>query len=86
MRNKLLLIFIFIFGPISLLQQPSSRSSINCKVKNNLGLFLTDTSGYKSINELFNCSEKQAIMIKDCWQKGDLASQKRYCNSKETHF
>ena len=86
MHKKLFLTIFLLFAPIAFLDQTNSNSQISCKSKNNIGLFLTDTAGYKPINELLNCSEKQTLLIKDCWQEGDLASQKKYCNSIETDF
>ena len=79
MRRKLLITIIIIFGPIAFLEHPSSNSSVKCQNKNNIGLFLPETSGYKTINSLLDCTKNSSVLVNDCWEDGDLASQMRYC-------
>ena len=85
MRRKILITLLFIFVPIAFIEQPKSNSSVKCNDTNNrIGLFLTDTSGYKSTNNLLACKESDIVLIKNCWEEGDLESQKRYCFSKQS--
>jgi len=38
------------------------------------------------IDRLFEADEENSIEIKNCWEEGDLLSQKRYCSSIENYF
>ena len=38
------------------------------------------------IDKLFEANAENSIEIKNCWEEGDLLSQKRYCSSNETYF
>ncbi len=81
MRRRLLITMIIIFGPIAFLEHPSSNSSMKCQNKENIGFFLPETSGYKAINSLLDCTKESAVKVNDCWEKGDLSSQMRFCLS-----
>ena len=41
---------------------------------------------YQLIDSLFEANAENIIEIKNCWEEGDLLSQKRYCSSYETYF
>ena len=82
MYKKSLFTLLIFFAPIAFIAQldkDSKSQIINNKYemikKNNLNL--TDT--------LFE-NDENIILIKDCWEKGDLLSQKRYCSSNEKFF
>ena len=38
------------------------------------------------IDKFFETNEEDSIEIKDCWEEGDLLSQKRYCLSNGEYF
>ena len=80
--KKTLFTLLLFFAPIAFFEQlekDNSSQIINNKFdmieKNNL--YLTDS--------LFK-NDKNKIEIKNCWEEGDLLSQKRYCSSNEKFF
>ena len=82
MYKKTLFTLLIFFAPIAFIEQldkDSKSQIINNKYdmikKNNPNL----------INSLFE-NDENIILIKDCWEKGDLLSQKRYCSSNEKFF
>ena len=82
MYKKTLFTLLIFFAPIAFIEQldkDSKSQIINNKYdmvkKNNLNL----------MNSLFE-NDENIILIKDCWEKGDLLSQKRYCSSNEKFF
>ena len=82
MFKKTLVTLLIFFAPIAFIEQldkDSKSQIINNKYdtikKNNPNL----------INSLFE-NDENIILIKDCWEKGDLLSQKRYCSSNEKFF
>ena len=82
MFKKTLFTLLIFFAPIAFIEQldkDSKSQIINNKYdtikKNNPNL----------INSLFE-NDENMILIKDCWEKGDLLSQKRYCSSNEKFF
>ena len=82
MYKKTLFTSLIFFAPIAFIEyldKDSKSQIINNKYdmikKNNLNL--TDS--------LFE-NDENIILIKDCWEKGDLLSQKRYCSSNEKFF
>jgi len=82
MFKKTLFTLLIFFAPIAFIEQldkDSKSQIINNKYdtikKNNPNL----------INSLFE-NDENIIFIKDCWEKGDLLSQKRYCSSNEKFF
>ena len=83
MYKKTIFTLILFLVPISLIEQPNqnSPSEIISKEyemieKNNLHL----------IDTLFEANDANSIEIKNCWEEGDLLSQKRYCSSNEKYF
>ena len=82
MYKKTLFTLLIFFAPIAFIEQldkDSKSQIINNKYdmvkKNNLN----------QMNSLFE-NDENIILIKDCWEKGDLLSQKRYCSSNEKFF
>ena len=82
MYKKTLFTLLIFFAPIAFIEQldkDSKSQIINNKYdmikKNNPNL----------LNSLFE-NDENIILIKDCWEKGDLLSQKRYCSSNEKFF
>ena len=40
----------------------------------------------KLINSLFETNEENIITINNCWEEGDLLSEKQYCFSRKNFF
>ena len=83
MYKKTIFTLILFLVPISLIEQTkqNSPSEIISKEyemieKNNLHL----------IDTLFEANDANSIEIKNCWEEGDLLSQKRYCSSDDKYF
>ena len=83
MYKKTILTFLLFLAPIALIEQLNKDSSsqiirnkYNTIEKNNLYL----------IDRLFIDDKENSIEIKNCWEEGDLLSQKRYCSSNEKFF
>ena len=38
------------------------------------------------IDRLFEADEENSIEVTNCWEEGDLLSQRRYCSSNEKYF
>ena len=82
MYKKTIITLLLFLAPIAFFEhhkKDSKSQIINNKYdmvkKNNLNL----------MNSLFE-NDENTILIKDCWEKGDLLSQKRYCSSNEKFF
>ena len=63
--------------------KPESSSLLSNRSIN--AIDLTNTNKSQSIIK-FASSRKNIVEIKSCWEKGDLASQKRYCSSSMTNL
>ena len=81
MYKKTLFTVLIFFAPIALIEQldkDSKSQIINNKYDMN-------KKKLNLIDSLFE-NDENMILIKDCWEKGDLLSQKRYCSSNEKFF
>ncbi len=81
--NKKTIFTLFLFlAPIAFIEQLK---------KDNLSHIIKSKSDIVKINNirttdsLFEDDENR-IEIKNCWEQGDLLSQKRYCSSNENFF
>jgi len=83
MYKKTIFTLLLFLAPIAFIKQykHDSSSQINrneyVKIGNN-NHYLTD--------RLFEANEENSIEIKNCWEEGDLLSQKRYCSSNDEYF
>ena len=82
MYKKIIFTLLFFLAPIAFVEQLKNDSSsqiINNKFnlikKNNLHL-----------KDNFFEDDENRIELKNCWEEGDLLSQKRYCSSNENFF
>ena len=71
------LIFCIIFAFAEKIKPEASSLLSNRSIN---AIDLTNTNKSQSIIK-FSSSRKNIVEIKSCWEKGDLASQKRYCSS-----
>ena len=82
MYKKTLFTLLIFFAPIAFIEQfdKDSKSQI---INNKYDMIKKNNPNI--INRLFE-NDENIILIKDCWEKGDLLSQKRYCSSNEKFF
>ena len=82
MYKKTLFTLLIFFAPIAFIEQldKDSKSQI---INNKYDMIKKNNPNI--INRLFE-NDENIILIKDCWEKGDLLSQKRYCSSNEKLF
>ena len=84
--NKKTIITTLIFClPLAFLEQTKPEASSLVRIKSINTLDLTNTNQSPSIIK-FSSSGINNVEIKSCWEKGDLASQKRYCSSSMTNL
>ena len=78
MLKKTIFTLLLFLAPIAFFEQPKQdSSSLIIRNKNDM----IERNNLQLINNLFEANEKNSIEIKNCWEKGDLLSQKRYCSS-----
>ena len=81
MNHKLFIAMISIFAPLSFVEQPLTEVLNNCEAPYRIGLYLNGTSGYRATTGQEDCGGSKAVLVADCWESGDLPSQKRYCTA-----
>ncbi len=79
MNKKTILTTLLFFLPLAFLEQTKPEASSIARNKSVNAFDLTNTNQSPLIIK-FSSSENN-VEIKSCWEKGDLASQKRYCSS-----
>ena len=85
MNKKTILTTLVFCLPLAFLEQtkPEALSLVRNKSINAFDLANTNQS---PLIKTFSSSEINHVEIKSCWEKGDLASQKRYCSSSLKNF
>ena len=80
MTRKIIFTTLIFCIPLTFLKQktPENLSLLRNKKIHNINIINKNKS--QSIKNFSN-SKKNIVEIKSCWEKGDLASQKRYCSS-----
>ncbi len=81
MQHKLFFAMLSLFAPFSFVEQPLTEVPNNCEVPYRIGLYLNGTSGYRAIPGQEDCGGSTAALVAECWEAGDLPSQKRYCTA-----
>ena len=83
MYKKTIFTLLLFLAPIALIEQNKDNNlfQINSNKYVRIG-----NDNYQIIDTLFEANEENSIEIKNCWEEGDLLSQKRYCSSNETYF
>jgi len=83
MYKKTIFTLLLFLAPMAFIEQIKdnnfSQIKSNKYVKNG-------NDNYQPIDSLFEANAENIIEIKNCWEEGDLLSQKRYCSSYETYF
>ena len=82
MYKKTLFTLLIFFAPIAFIERLDKDSK--SQIINNKYDMIKKNNPYL-INSLFE-NDENIILIKGCWEKGDLLSQKRYCSSNEKFF
>ena len=82
MYKKTILTLLLFLAPIALIEQAKHDNS--SQINSNKYVRINNDN-YHLIDSLFEANEN-SIEIKNCWEEGDLLSQKRYCSSNETYF
>ena len=85
MNKKTILTTLLFFLPLAFLEQTKPEVSSLVSNKSINAFDLTDTNQSTSIIK-FSSSGINNVEIISCWEKGDLASQKRYCSSSITNL
>ena len=85
MNKKTVLTTLLFFLPLAFLEQTKPEVSPLERNKSINTFDLTNTNQSPSIIK-FSSSGINNVEIKSCWEKGDLASQKRYCSSSMTNL
>ena len=83
MYKKTIFTLLLFLAPIAFIEQTKDNnfSQINSNKYLKIG-----NDNYQLFDSLFEANAKNSNEIKNCWEKGDLLSQKRYCSSDETYF
>ena len=83
MHKKTIFTLLLFLAPIAFIEKikDNNFSQINSNKYVKIG-----NDNYQLIDSLFEANEENSIEIKNCWEEGDLLSQKRYCSSNETYF
>ena len=80
MTKKIILTTLIFCIPLALLEQKTPEALSLLRNKKNHAINIINKKNSQSIKNFSN-SKKNIVEIKSCWEKGDLASQKRYCSS-----
>tara|TARA_B100000073_G_scaffold47639_1_gene35150 strand:- start:2163 stop:2423 length:261 start_codon:yes stop_codon:yes gene_type:complete len=83
MYKKALISFLIFLAPIAWIEQNKKEKYYQTKTKQ---LEMTEKNNHNLVDLLFEPNKETSIEVKDCWEEGDLASQKRYCSSEKKYF
>ncbi len=81
MRLKIFLPILSLATPIAFLNGPLEPKEALCQSSISAIGFYVETSGYKAFSHAKRCDSKKVefLQIGNCWEPGDLLSQRRYC-------
>ena len=81
MRLKIFLSILSFAVPISFLNGVLENAEAFCYSEIPVAGLFAETSGFKSFSRAMRCNSKKAefVQIGNCWEPGDLLSQRRYC-------
>jgi len=82
MYKKTLFTLLLFLVPVAFIEQNNQDSS--SEIINNEYIRIGNNN--HPIDKFFETNEENSIEIKDCWEEGDLLSQKRYCLSNGEYF
>ena len=84
MYKKTIFTLLLFLVSIALIEHNKHDSS--SPINNNKYVKIRNDNHHHLINRLFEGDKENIIEIKNCWEEGDLLSQKRYCSSNEKSF
>ena len=83
MYKKTILTLLLFLAPIAFIETTKHDNSFQIHSDEYLRI---GNNNYHLNDRLFQANGEQSIEIKNCWGKGDVLSQKRYCSSNEKYF
>ena len=83
MYRKTIFTFFIFLAPMAFLAKTKNNSSSQIISNEYVSIW---NDNHHLIDRLFEANEENSIEIKNCWEEGDLLSQKRYCSSNEKTF
>ena len=75
MFKKFIVTLLLFFAPIAFIEQ-TKQDSFSQIISNKY--VRSGNDNHHLIDSLFEADEENSIEIKNCWEEGDLLSQKRY--------
>ena len=81
-KKTIFTLFIFL-APMAFIAQTKNDSS--SQIISNEYIRVGNIN-HHLIDRLFEANEENSIKILNCWEEGDLLSQKRYCSSDDKYF
>ena len=81
MRLNIFLSILSLAFPIAFLNGVLESAEIFCQSTIPVAGLFVETSGFKSFSRSRRCNSHKAefVQIGNCWEPGDLLSQRRYC-------
>ena len=83
MYKKTIFTLLLFLAPIGFIEQSKHKSSSQIISEKYISIGNTN---HHLIDRLSKANEENSIEILNCWEEGDLLSQKRYCSSNEKYF
>ena len=83
MYKKIIFTLLIFLAPIGFIEQNKHNSSSQIISNDYVSI---GNINHHLIDRLFEANEENSIELKNCWEEGDLLSQKRYCSSNEKYF
>ena len=83
MYKKTIFTLLLFLAPISFIAQSKHNSSSQIISNDYVRI---GNINHHLINRLFEANEENSIKILNCWEEGNLLSQKRSCSSDDKYF
>ena len=83
MYKKTIFTLLLFLAPMAFIEHTKHDSSSQIKSTEHVTIA---NDIHSIVYRLFEADEQNSIEIKNCWEEGDLLSQKRYCSSNEKYF
>ena len=83
MYKKIIFTLLLFLAPIGFIEQSKHNSSSQIISDE---YFRIGSINHHLVDRLFETNEENSIEIKNCWEEGDLLSQKRYCSNNKKYF
>jgi len=83
MYKKTIFTLLLFLAPIAFIE--GTKHDHSSQINSNKYIMIGNDN-YYLIDRLFEANEENSVEITNCWEEGDLISQKRYCSSNEKYF